>query len=56
MKPYLAGIPAHTRPPLGANLAEGINIRIKVINRMAHGYRDDHDLFLKIRAALPGNR
>ncbi|MFC4344550.1 transposase, partial [Cupriavidus numazuensis] len=38
------------------NLVEGINNRIKVIKRMAYGFRDDHYFFLKIRAAFPGNR
>ncbi len=32
---------------------EGINNRIKVIKRMAYGYRDDAYFFLKIRAAFP---
>jgi len=31
----------------------GMNNRIKVIKRMAYGYRDDEYLFLKIRAAFP---
>lgn len=56
LKPYLPGILAHTRWPLGTNLVEGINNRIKVIKRMAYGFRDDHYFFLKIRAAFPGNR
>ena len=34
---------------------EGINNRIKVIKRMAYGYRDVEYFFLKIKAALPGN-
>lgn len=33
---------------------EGINNRIKVIKRIAYGYRDDAYFFLKIRAAFPG--
>lgn len=33
---------------------EGINNRIKVIKRMAYGYRDDAYFFLKIRVAFPG--
>src|SRR5690606_36067151 len=35
-------------------LVEGSNNRIKVINRMAYGYRDDAYFFLKLRAAFPG--
>jgi len=55
-KPYLPGILARTRWPLGTNLVEGINNRIKAIKRMAYGLRDHHYFFLKIRAAFPGNR
>lgn len=33
---------------------EGINNRIKLIKRMAYGYRDTAFFFLKIRAAFPG--
>ena len=54
LKPYIAGIVAHCRYPLGTNLIEGINNKIKVIKRMAYGFRDDHYFFLKIRAAFPG--
>lgn len=56
LKPYLPGILAHSRWPLGTNLIEGINNRIKVIKRMAYGFRDDAYFFLKIRAAFPGVR
>ncbi|WP_290740153.1 transposase, partial [Haliea sp.] len=34
---------------------EGVNNRIKVIKRMAYGYRDVDYFFLKIKAAFPGN-
>jgi len=54
LKPYVAGIVAHARYPLGTNLIEGINNKIKVIKRMAYGFRDDAYFFLKIRAAFPG--
>lgn len=56
LKPYLPGILAHCRWPLGTNLIEGINNKIKVIKRMAYGFRDDAYFFLKIRAAFPGVR
>jgi transposase len=56
LKGYLPGILSHCRWPLGTNLVEGINNKIKVIKRMAYGYRDDAYFFLKIRAAFPGNR
>ena len=54
LRPYVAGIVAHARYPLGTNLIEGINNKIKVIKRMAYGFRDDAYFFLKIRAAFPG--
>ncbi len=56
LQPYLPGILAHCRWPLGTNLIEGINNKIKVIKRVAHGFRDDAYFFLKIRAAFPGVR
>jgi len=56
LKPYLPGILAHCQYPLGTNLIEGINNKIKVIKRMAYGFRDDAYFFLKIRAAFPGVR
>lgn len=50
----LPGILAHARYPLHTSLLEGINNRIKVIKRMAYGFRDDDYFFLKIRDAFPG--
>ena len=35
-------------------MIEGMNNTIKVIKRMAYGFRDDRYFFLKIRAAFPG--
>jgi len=55
LKPYLPGIFSHCRWPLHTSLLEGINNKIKVIKRMAYGYRDDEYFFLKIRQAFPGN-
>jgi transposase len=52
--PYVPGILAHCRWPLHTSLLEGINNRIKVIKRMAYGFRDEEYFFLKIRAAFPG--
>ena len=54
LKPYLHGIFAHCRWPFHTSLLEGINNKIKVIKRMAYGFRDDEYFFLKIRAAFPG--
>lgn len=55
LKGYLWGILAHCRWPLHTSLLEGINNKIKVIKRMAYGFRDDAYFFLRIRAAFPGN-
>jgi len=55
LKPYLRGILAHCLWPLHTSLLEGINNKIKVIKRIAYGFRDDAYFFLKIRAAFPGN-
>jgi transposase len=56
LMPLVPGILAHCYWPLGTNLIEGINNKIKVIKRMAYGFRDDAYFFLKIRAAFPGVR
>ena len=42
------------RHRLNTSVLEGMNNRIKVIKRMAYGYRDTEYFFLKIRAAFPG--
>lgn len=55
LKPYLHGIPSHCAYPLHTSLLEGINNKIKVLKRMAYGFRDDDYFFLKIRAAFPGS-
>jgi transposase len=54
LKKYLPGILAHCRWPLNTSVLEGINNKIKVMKRMAYGYRDDDYFFLRIRAAFPG--
>ena len=54
LKPYLAGIIASARYRLNTSVLEGMNNRIKVIKRMAYGYRDSDYFFLKIKAAFPG--
>ena len=55
LKEYLPGILSHCRWPLHTSLLEGINNRIKVLKRMAYGFRDDAYFFLKIHQAFPGN-
>jgi transposase len=54
LKAHLSTILAHCRWWLSTSLLEGINNRIKVIKRMAYGFRDEEYFFLKIRAAFPG--
>jgi transposase len=54
LTPYVPGIISHCRYPLHTGLVEGINNKIKVLKRMAYGYREDAYFFLKIRAAFPG--
>lgn len=54
LKDYLPGILAHCTWPLHTGILEGMNNKIKVIKRMAYGFRDDRYFFLKIRAAFPG--
>jgi transposase len=48
------GVLNHCRYPLHTGLLEGINNKIKVLKRMAYGFRDEAYFFLKIRAAFPG--
>jgi transposase len=55
LKGYLPGILSHCRFPLHTSVLEGINNKIKVIKRIAYGFRDDAYFFLKIRAAFPGD-
>jgi transposase len=45
----------HAQFPLHTSLLEGINNKIKVMKRVAYGYRDDDYFFLRIRATFPGN-
>lgn len=54
LKGYLPGILSHCRFPLHTSVLEGINNKIKVLKRMAYGFRDDAYFFLKIRQAFPG--
>ena len=54
LKRYIEGIIASARFRLQTSVLEGMNNRIKVIKRMAYGYRDTDYFFLKIKAAFPG--
>lgn len=55
LAPYWRGILSRMRWPMHTGQLEGINNRIKVMKRMAYGYRDSSYFFLKIKAAFPGN-
>lgn len=52
---YWRGIVTRVRWPMHTGQLEGINNKIKVIKRMAYGYRDSAYFFMKIKAAFPGN-
>lgn len=54
LKAKQPGILAHCKYPLHTGLLEGINNKIKVLKRIAYGFRNDTYFFLKIRAAFPG--
>lgn len=54
LRPYAEGIIASAIYQLNTSVLEGINNKIKVIKRMAYGYRDSDYFFLKIKAAFPG--
>lgn len=54
LRRYVRGILASARFPMHTSLLEGVNNRIKVIKRMAYGFRDSEYFFLKIKAAFPG--
>lgn len=54
LRRYWRGILSRVRWPMHTGKLEGINNRIKVIKRMAFGYRDTEFFFMKIRAAFPG--
>ena len=54
LRKYARGILASARFPMHTSVLEGVNNRIKVIKRMAYGFRDSAYFFLKIKAAFPG--
>jgi transposase len=54
LRPYARGILASAMYPLNTSVLEGMNNKIKVIKRMAYGYRDTFYFFLKIKDAFPG--
>lgn len=54
LKNYLHGILASARFPMNSSILEGVNNRIKVIKRMAYGFRDSAYFVLNIKDAFPG--
>lgn len=54
LRKYLRGIFSSAIFPMHTSILEGVNNRIKVIKRMAYGYRDSSYFFLKIKDAFPG--
>jgi transposase len=55
LKERLPGILAHCHYQYNTGLLEGINNKIKVIKRIAYGFRDKEYFFLRILQAFPGN-
>ena len=53
LKDYVEGIVASAVYRMNTSVLEGMNNKIKVIKRMAYGYRDNDYFFLKIQAAFP---
>jgi transposase len=51
---YRRGILASAIYRMNSSILEGVNNRIKVIKRMAYGFRDASYFFLKIKDAFPG--
>ncbi|MAB54237.1 transposase, partial [Marinobacter sp.] len=54
LKGYVEGIIASAVYRMNTSVLEGMNNKVKVIKRMAYGYRDNDYFFLKIKAAFPG--
>jgi len=54
LKAYLRGILASAIYRMNSSILEGVNNKIKVIKRMAYGFRDSAYFFLKIKDAFPG--
>ena len=52
---HLEGIVASALYRLNTSALEGMNNHIKVIKRMAYGYRDSEFFFMKIKNDFPGN-
>lgn len=56
LKNRFDGIVSHCEHPISNGVLEGINNKVKVIKRVAYGFRDLQYFFLKIRAHYPAIR
>jgi transposase len=54
LRRHAEGIINHCRYKLHTSRIEGVNNKIKVIKRIAYGFRDDDYFILKIKGAFPG--
>jgi len=54
IKERLHGVLSHCQHPINSGVLEGINNKVKVIKRVAYGFRDQAYFFLKIRAHFTG--
>jgi len=52
LKGHMPGLLSHCRYPIHTSFIEGVNNKIKVIKRIAFGFRDMEYFFLKIRGAF----
>jgi transposase len=53
LQAYLRGILASAKHLLNTSVLEGMDNKIKVIMRMAYGFRNNQYFFLKIKHAFP---
>lgn len=51
---HAEGLLSYVKYPMTTGVIEGMNNTIKVIKRVAYGFRDDEYFFLRIRHAFPG--
>lgn len=54
LKHRFDGVIAHCNHPISSGVLEGVNNKVKVIKRLAYGFRDQDYFFLKIRAHFTG--
>jgi transposase len=54
IKERIDGVLAHCRFPINSGVLEGVNNKVKVIKRIAYGFRDYDYFFLKIRTHFQG--